>query len=123
MPRNARTILRALFFGIFALVIAGYAYLTSRDFVAGPQILVAEPAETVVFSPLVRVAGTALHVSFISLNDRQIFTDAEGNFREQLLLAPGYNILSIKAKDRFERRIEKTLELILVAPQEKQTLL
>ena len=46
------------------------------------------------------------------MNDRQMFTDEEGEFSEKLLLSYGYNIITVKAKDRFGRETKKTLELI-----------
>lgn len=98
-----------------ALIIAGYAYLKTKDYIAGPQITITSPLNgSTVSNPLIEVVGAAKNISFISLNDRPIFTDDKGNFKEKLLLYPGYNIMSVKAEDRYKRSTEKTIELILI---------
>ncbi len=61
---------------------------------------------------LINIEGVAKNISHISMNDRQMFTDEEGEFSEKLLLSYGYNIITVKAKDRFGRETKKTLELI-----------
>jgi cupin superfamily acireductone dioxygenase involved in methionine salvage len=47
-------------------------------------------------------------------NDDEVrfFVDGEGNFKEFLLLSPGYNIIVLKAQDKFKRNIAKDLEII-----------
>ncbi len=101
-----------------ALIVIGYAYFATKDYIAGPQISITSPLNgSTVSNPLIEVVGTTKNISFISLNDRPIFVDEKGNFKEKLLLYPGYNIMSVKAEDRYKRTVEKTIELILT-PQE-----
>ena len=52
-------------------------------------------------------------MTFISLNNRQIFTDTNGDFNENLVLLPGYNILTIDAKGRYGKEISKKIHLYL----------
>ena len=54
----------------------------------------------------------AKNIKDISLNDRKIFIDEQGNFKEQLLLSYGYNVFKIKANDKFGRSVEKIVEII-----------
>lgn len=100
------------------LVVIGYTYLKTKDYIAGPQILITSPfSGSSVSNSLIEIVGLAKNISFISLNDRPIFIDEQGNFKEKLLLYSGYNIISVKAEDRYKRSVEKTIELILT-PQE-----
>ena len=46
------------------------------------------------------------------MNDRKIFIDQQGNFKEKILLSYGYNIITMKANDKFGRNTKKKLELI-----------
>jgi hypothetical protein len=99
---------------LITFIIIGYTYLKTKDYIAGPQITITSPLDgSTVSNSLVEVVGTTKNISFISLNDRPIFIDEKGNFREKLLLYSGYNIMSVKAEDRYKRTVEKTIELIL----------
>ena len=51
-------------------------------------------------------------MSFISMNEKPIFVDEGGLFEEKLLLSPGSNIIEIKAKDRFKKKLLKQLKFI-----------
>lgn len=123
MPVTPRRLLKILLFMIMALIVVGYAYLKTKDYIAGPQITITSPTSgSIISNPLVEIVGIAKNISFISLNDRPIFIDEKGGFKEKLLLYPGYNIMSIKAEDRYKRSIEKTIELILTQHGEGETI-
>jgi len=53
------------------------------------------------------------------MNGAQTAVDLNGNFISQLILAPGYNIIEITAKDNYERIVKKTIEMVLVVPPEE----
>lgn len=103
-----------LFIGIlFVIIVAAYTYLQSGNFIEGPTLLITTPINgSTSAESLIIIEGVAQHISHIQLNDGQIFVDEDGNFREQLLLSPGYNIITLEAQDRFGRETTKTLELI-----------
>ena len=115
MQINSRRLPKILLFSAMILLVVGYAYLKTKDYIAGPQIIIISPLNgSSVSSPLIEIVGTAKNISFISLNDRPIFIDESGNFKEKLLLYSGYNIMSVKAEDRYKRKVEKNLEVILL---------
>lgn len=98
---------------IALVIVGGYVAFQARGIIAGPQILVTSPENGATLSQsLVTIRGTASAITHLTLNDRPIHTDTEGNFEEELLLAPGYNVLSVEAKDRFGRETTQVLELI-----------
>jgi hypothetical protein len=98
---------------VITLTVIFYAIARSKDYLAGPSIMIDSPNNgDTITNPLLLITGKAEHIAFITLNDRQIFVDENGNLREELLLQNGYNIISIKATDRFNRKIEKRLVLI-----------
>lgn len=118
MRGNPNVLVKGIIAVFIAFSVIGYAYLKTKDYIAGPQIIITSPLNgATVSSPLIEIVGIAKNISFISLNDRPIFIDEEGNFKEKLLLYSGYNIMSVKAEDRYKRTVEKTIELILI-PQE-----
>lgn len=123
MERNAKFILGFVVFLLVALGIGSYTYVQSRDFLRGPQITITSPKNGETFeNPVVVIEGATQHVAYISLNDGTIFIDSQGLFKEKLLLLPGYNILTIKAEDRFGKKTEKTLELVYKEPLKEVTL-
>ena len=120
MERNAKFVVGLIIFLVSAFGIGIYAYLQSREFLRGPQITIISPKDGETFEEyVVIIEGLAQNVAYISLNDAAIFVDSKGNFKEKLLLLPGYNILSIKAEDRFGKRVEKTLELVYKEPMKQ----
>lgn len=110
MTRRSKTL------GIIGLVviITVYAVFQGYDLIRGPILEVKSPENGSSFSdPAIEIEGLAKNISFIYLNDKQIFVDPEGNFKEKLLLLPGYNIITLSAKDRFNREVSRELHLIL----------
>lgn len=105
-------------FVVFFVFIALYGFLRSTDLLFGVKIkdvkLSALPAESgrVVRESVTRVSGTAKNAVFLSLNGREISVDLEGNFEETIALLPGYNIMSIKATDKFGYMDEENFRLI-----------
>ena len=100
-------------FGIFVLIIVSYGLFQAHKLIAGPIIELDSPHTGVtVANNLLEIKGTSLNTSFISLNDRPIFMDEQGHFSEKLPLYPGYNIINIKAKDRFGSLVSKNIEIV-----------
>jgi hypothetical protein len=117
MNRDAKFYFRVTMVVIFALFIGWYSYFQSRKLIGGPQIVIESPQNgATVKESLVEIKGKASNIKDISLNDRPIFIDEQGNFDEKLLVPPGYTIMSMKADDRFGRKTSQTLELYYDAP-------
>jgi hypothetical protein len=94
------------------LLILGYGLFQARNLIVGPQISVLTPSngENLV-DPLMTIAGVAINITRITLNDRPIFVDKQGNFSEKLLASPGYNIIKLAAQDKFGRTTQRLIEL------------
>lgn len=107
--QNLITITAVIFFsGIFI-----YGIDRSWNLIIGPSIEITSPKNGETLSdPLVTIEGTAKNISFLSLNGRQIFVDKDGNLKEQLLLSPGYNVVTLSGRDRFGRIERERLELM-----------
>ncbi len=113
MRKSGSDYLKAVSIIAFSIFIVGYFIFNFRIFIAGPDIIITSPQNgQTADKELIEVIGKATNVNFISLNDRPIFIDSDGNFKEFLLLSPGYNIIIVKAKDKFERNISKNIEII-----------
>src|SRR6185369_9882306 len=95
------------------LVIGGYGAFRAKNLAEGPEINVVSPADGLtVTDPFIEIKGNSKNISRLFLNDNKIFTDESGEFDEKILLATGYNIITLRAEDRFGRTVSKTLQLI-----------
>ena len=108
--KTFKTILLALFF----LFIVVYAFFRSHDIVFGVKIknINLEDGMTMENSSL-RVTGNAKNAVNLTLNGREISIDQAGNFDETIALLTGYNVINIKAVDKFEYTDEKNYKLML----------
>ncbi len=111
--QSTQKIVRGSIFGIIFLIVIGYAGFAFHDFIIGPTLIITEPANGSVFSlPTIPVKGVVKRIQDISLNGRSLTIDDKGNFNELVLLSPGYNVLTLIAKDKFGRSKETRLQII-----------
>lgn len=97
---------------LLTIAIVGYSLFAGWNYLEGPSLVVTFPTDGYsTTSPIIDVTGTTEHAGFISINDRAIYIDEKGEFSETLLLSPGYNIIKIYAKDRYERHIIKIIHI------------
>ena len=110
---DGKLILKTLFIAFFVLIIVGYGIFQSQKILGGPKITISSPASGQILTRSdIDIAGVAKNISAISLNDRPIFIDESASFSEKLMLYPGYNIIKLKAEDKFGSKVEKDLELV-----------
>ncbi len=109
-----RRLLKIIVISIILLFLFGYTAYEIQRVLFGPKLEVLSPPNlsSISTSSLMEISGTAKNINNISLNDRKIFVDEQGNFKEHLLLSYGYNAIVIKAGDKFGRKTEKILEVI-----------
>src|SRR3989344_7814887 len=113
MKNDPKLIIKISIIIITVLCIGGYALYESRNLMEGPKITILEPKNgSTIKNQLATIKGETKNISYISLNDRQIFVDEQGIFQEKLLLSDGYNIIKLHVKDKFGREVEKMIELI-----------
>lgn len=110
---KAQKILRiAIWIAVFG-ILGTIVYVGTRQFALGPEIEIYSPtAGESTTTPLINVSGHAVRISFIYLNDAPIYTDEKGDFQAKLLAYPGYNIIKLRAEDRFKRTVEDRVDFI-----------
>ena len=103
--------------GLVLGIIVFYTYYQSRAIIAGPQIDIIEPMSGLTSTTsLILVRGVATHAKELTLQGRQILIDLDGRFAEYLLLAEGYNIIELTARDAQGKHVKKTIELVYHTP-------
>lgn len=114
MNHNAKSLLRISIFSVLGLIIVGYSLFQAQKILRGPVIDIYTPENGATYNQaLIEIDGRARNISYLNLNDRPIFTDKDGYFKEKLLLSPGYNIIKLDAMDKFKKYTEKIIQVIL----------
>ncbi len=108
-----RKLLKIILISIILLFLFGYTGYEIQKMLFGPRIEILSPKNgSLISNPLTEIFGLAYNIKDITLNDRKIFIDEKGNFKEKLLLSYGYNAFVIKASDKFGKNTEKVVEVI-----------
>ena len=98
---------------VIIVIITTYIFYQTRGFVRGPILSFTYPSSGMTMkNSAVEIRGIAKNTTYITMNGEQIFVDEEGNFKEEILLLDGYNIVEVKIKDKFGREKSEKLELV-----------
>lgn len=99
---------------LLGVCFAAYVLFQARFLVFGPTISIDSPPDgTVVTEPVVTITGSTRNAAWLSLNGRQIYTDSQGHWEEELLLSSGTSIMTASVKDRFGRTAEARVRITL----------
>jgi hypothetical protein len=114
MNRAARTV--GIILGcLFAATIIGYAYYKTKNLILGPTITITNPQNNAsTTESLVHLKGIIKNSTEVSVNNRKVYISEKGELDEKLLLLPGYNIITINAKDRFGHSTSQTIQSVFV---------
>ena len=118
MNTNAKKVVKIGGLSVFFLIIIIFAFFRSKDLIFGVKIknvnIDGLPAQAgvKVSNSLMEVTGNAKNAINLILNGREISINEVGDFNETIALLSGYNIISIKAKDKFGYVDEKNFRLI-----------
>ena len=98
---------------VAAMLIIGYGAWRSFNYARGPAIEVFQPKDgSAISASTIEVIGRADRVNSLSVNGMSVSLDEKGNFRENLVVFPGVNIITLDAKDQFGRATEKQIEVV-----------
>ncbi len=100
-----RDIFKYSIIGLFLLVFVGYVLFQARFILIGPVLELTIEPNRVQSERTITLEGRAKNIVKITLNDREIYTDKNGYFKEVLVLENGYTITTIKGIDRYGRTI------------------
>ena len=118
MSNNIKKISEIAGLSIFFILIIAYAFFRSHDLIYGVQIKNVNLTDGEKFiDSVIPVTGNAKNATKLTLNGREITIDQAGNFNETIALLLGYNIINIKAIDKFGFVDEKNYKLMLYATQ------
>lgn len=109
-----RNIVKLILVIIGLLLMLAYVVFQARFLISGPQITITDQAKQLQNGRLVYLSGEAFNISHLWLNDRQIYTDAQGSFNEALVLENGYTVATLRAEDRYGRETKVSQTFVYV---------
>lgn len=116
MQQDGKKTLKIVLISGFFLFIVAFAFYTSYDLLFGVKIKNVSIVDNATLTEsLLKITGNAKHAAVLTLNGREISINKQGDFEETIALLPGYNIVSIEAKDKFGSIDQKNYKLIYEA--------
>jgi hypothetical protein len=110
--RLATILLSALALGFFGLVLYNV-----KDMLFGvPLVVHAATDGSTIDGDYVPITGNAKHASQITINDRPISVDQNGNFNDGVILSYGYNIVKVAETDQFGKEKIETFHWVAIPP-------
>jgi hypothetical protein len=109
-----RSLVQLTGLAIGLLFVLGYVVFQARFLIVGPQITLTDTPAGLSNERQIFLTGVAANISRIWLNDRPIFTDPNGNFKEALVLENGYTMATLRAEDRYGRTTTITQPFVYV---------
>ncbi len=114
MNQSIKKILQITSLSVFFILIIIYAFFRAHDLIVGVKIKNVNLIDGTKFTESVlKITGNAKNAINLSLNGREISIDPKGGFDETIALLSGYNVVTIKAEDKFGYIDEKNYKLML----------
>jgi uncharacterized protein YcgL (UPF0745 family) len=105
---------KSFFIFVLIFIFGGYFVYQSRGVLNKPKIFVNRLDDfNVVYKSSLLINGRSENALDLFLNGRRIFTNEDGFFEEEMILASGYNLIQFKAKDRFGNEVKKNYIVML----------
>ena len=107
-----RTTVKVAGLAIGSLFVLSYVMFQARFLIIGPQITLTNNPSFLHNEQRVFLSGAAYNITHLWLNGRPIYTDAQGNFKEALILENGYTVATLRAEDRYGRETVLTRSFV-----------
>lgn len=111
---SLRTVVHCLGILVIVLLLLGYVKFQARNILTGPVIILNDTHTVAQSEPMVTLTGTAQNIVRLTLNGKEIYTNKDGGFSEELVLERGYTIVTLAAQDRFGRTTSLSREFVHV---------
>jgi glucodextranase-like protein len=102
--------------------IIGFAFLAfigtkTYPLIHGPEVSVPIQSGATVTNSVVHLSGVARYTKSLVIDGTAIALAPNGAFDEHVVLEPGYNTITVAARDRFGKGSSKTYAIVLNEPQ------
>jgi hypothetical protein len=89
-----------------------YLYRQVNSFISSPRLFVSAPADgAAINGKTVQVKGIAEKDSLVFINDQPVLVNEKGEFEEEIGLQQGVNVITLRARNRFDKESVKTVSV------------
>ena len=91
-------------FVLFLILVGWYFYREINFLIKAPFLEITQPlTDITVTQETFEIIGRTIPSAYLTVNNEEVYIDKEGNFRSQINLSQGVNIIKIEAKNRFNK--------------------
>lgn len=102
---------KVLVISFFAFIIF-YGYTESRGLIDGVKIKISGLSDGASYKDnVIQISGMALRAKELLINGSPTFTEVNGNFNADLVLQNGYNVITVTAIDKFDKKSEEVYKV------------
>lgn len=99
-------------FSIFLVLVLIFALSRAYGLIQGPVIeLNTAVLASEISDGFVVLQGKVYRNAYFAINGRVVAPEQNGNFEERLFLTPGHTIMTIQARDRFDRTTQEIIPI------------
>lgn len=110
---NLKKTIRNFLIGGFSLFIILYAILNTRLVSRGIPLTISGIENGKIYKEgSLEITGNAKRAKHVLVNGREISVNQEGDFKDFLILLPGYNIITVSAEDKFGKVTLETFDIV-----------
>lgn len=93
---------------LFFIILVSYGVWRSRDLLFGIRMSVAGITDGMTaHDPILTFSGDARHANSVTVDGRTVPLAQDGSWQDTIALQAGVNIVTVTAKDKFNRTIKK----------------
>ena len=96
------------------VVVGGFCYLYSQigRFAAVPRLVIANPAnDETIPGNSISISGFTDEDAKLAINGQPILVSDKGEYKEDVLLQSGVNVITVSATNRFNKEVSKTINI------------
>ena len=98
---------------LIVLIIVAYGISRSLNYARGPKINLNNPIDgSTATSSVIELIGRVERANNLTINGHPTTIDEQGDFKTNILLFSGINVITIRAEDQFGRNTEITRTLV-----------
>lgn len=113
--------IKLAFITAIILICFGYLGWETKKIVSSPLLAVESPENDLVTNkPLVEVKGKTEKEVKLTINDQEIFVDANGDFSDKIFLQDGLNIIKISAIKKYSKSSTTFRKVLVIGGEEKK---
>jgi len=91
-------------FCVFLLLVVLYFWRQISFLIKAPYLEINQPiVDITVTEQTFEIIGKTDSSAYLTINDQEVYIDKEGNFKEEIELSKGVNIIKIESKNRFDK--------------------